>query len=501
MSRIFIKNSNLFLEKLDYNSNPDTDPEIFPALVAQNIMIEVNGNKVIWHKDTEPDDGYWRLYRGSKRFTTTKSYYSPEERRAILGFLKYWESNGKPQHEQFLDIEALLYATGREALIEELYEFSGHWSDFVVFLHNINAETRIDEEYRVIPFSSSYTADRQEYTITDLIDDLVKDRSNILVDSELLGKYTKISRAVIDTESSLEVDYESWNPIVKKTSHSSRANLSITYSVPVSIEVPENTFTTPGRRNLTSLRSICIIRDGLLWSPKIAVKVNSMELRDKLASSPAFIDNILSPEEFILDLTVLPISHFDPDYKYLLSDTEIKVLITELELQYYRTKEYMLRKSLTVAPDKLKQDKRIQTEEEKYLATLGIYGTTYIPKQTKTEKTGDEYTAKTLCISSPDFGNKKDYWSSAIKKYIDTGKPLVHYLSLCILPKEKTLEEWRELIKEHTEKLDNLKKYKNDLVFSVLLQKDFEFQGKRNSSIKVTGYTVNLRLIKETIPV
>ncbi len=127
----------------------------------------------------------------------------------------------------------------------------------------------------------SRTAFYRNYASRDeLIDDLVKDKADILTDSELIGKYLRISSAV---DTGAKFVHEKWSRITGKLGNRRRANMSLTIMGKVKVNIPENEFDIePGDREFPAFRSVCIIKDGSIWVPKIGVRLHSKKLIQKL---------------------------------------------------------------------------------------------------------------------------------------------------------------------------------------------------------------------------
>lgn len=135
-------------------------------------------------------------------------------------------------------------------------------------------------------YSEQYN--RRRYSIYQLVNDLVSDNSEICIDNEITDyKKISISRRSIDFKKEDNI----WGKIIYKQGNKERANLGITYKV-LSTDV---------------LSSMCLVRDGGVWTKTIIVKVNSPRLKQRLHSAGIVWGTLISKDELILDLTKLPI--------------------------------------------------------------------------------------------------------------------------------------------------------------------------------------------------
>ena len=132
-------------------------------------------------------------------------------------------------------------------------------------------------------YSEQYN--KRRYSIYQLVNDLVSDKSEICIDHEITD-YKKISIGFIDSKKEDGI----WGKIIYKQGNKERANLGITYKLSTGV-----------------LSSMCLVRDGGVWTKTIIVKVNSPRLKQRLYGAGIVWGTLISKNELILDLTKLPI--------------------------------------------------------------------------------------------------------------------------------------------------------------------------------------------------
>lgn len=420
--------------------------------------------------------------------------YSDEERSIILEYLKVF--NNREDYDPYF--ESMIYALGDTEIIDKYERSFGPKCNVGVKNLILSKNTEDLKPYTRVPHSVTISDDTRDYTIIDLMEDLVKDKSKILVDRELLGTYNRITKQVIDkSKLSSKVDYEEWNKIIGLVDNSKRANLSLSYVVPVSIEVPENTFNIPsGRKELSSIRTVCIIKDGTLWTPKIAIKVNSLDFKNKLKQLPAFECNIVFDDELILDLTKMPIRQKESgSIKDMLRNVEKNLAIGAIQLNYYDKLVYKFKNSIAVVPDKI--PKPVITDEEKFLHSLGIYGNTYIPRSTKSVKT-DTYTVLSLQSTTTLMDSFKTRLNKSVKDFINSGKSAGDSIHMILdsFPKPTTLEEAENMLKLAKKEFDLDTKIKKRCIFDILTSKASEFSFIQSSNSKSGKFTESINIDK-----
>lgn len=208
--------------------------------------------------------------------------------------------------------EKLVLASKSRKAIEIFYSSYGseNISDFKSNFSNL-----IETDFKSEDFYSSYPQivpmyERSRYSVHSLIEDLFKSGAKIMMNEDLLGEYNRISDSpIIDySKSNIIVDYEHWCDFVDIVGNKTRANISIKIKRPVKIiNIPKNKFGIDKELNVFGNKCFCIIRDGMLWQKKMAVKVNDA-LRKKLSRYKDLISaELLDKNELVLDLTKLPV--------------------------------------------------------------------------------------------------------------------------------------------------------------------------------------------------
>ena len=315
---------------------------------------------------------------------------------------------------------------------------------------------------------------RSRYSVCDLLDDLINDKSYIYTDSDLIEDYSRISRPIKDGSKFVP---EMWSAIVGKQGNRTRANLSILYSGIVSIDIPENKFgIKTGPRELKATRSICIVKDGIVWTPKIGVRINSERLIKKLKACGVIEKRLVFKNEFLLNLSNLPViskSKLRRVVKFDIAKAEANVFMDGIAIAYLSYLKYLEDKKLKALPEKIKEE---DTPEEKFLHSLGVYGDHYYPGFTETDKITGSYEALEIIGNISQVPN--DY-SKNLRSFINTGNcrsvVIREYLKKVIKPEvdnPKTsisdlLEVWKNKKNRDINKL-------RDLKFRLILKKDLK---------------------------
>lgn len=288
-----------------------------------------------------------------KRFEDIE--YDLEEIKLLLSFA------GSSLFDYISLTESLLIATRYQSLIQTFYQAFGEErkNNFRTLLKvTISKDGELEKcdflpKNTIIPIYK-----RSRYSVCSLLDDLIKDNAKILMSEDLLGTYKNISVSFNDIK-----EKEEWSNIVGLLGNKTRANLSISINQKVEVDIPENDFGIGSKYLANFKKSYCIIRDGILWQRRLAVKV-SKKLENKLRRYRGLVtDNLLMDGEILLDLSRLPIiskskihsfsinnlselatkeklSHFAIEYLEYISDNSSKVTDKELFLSSFGIDKY-----------------------------------------------------------------------------------------------------------------------------------------------------------------
>lgn len=214
------------------------------------------------------------------RDVVERSEYSEEEIKILLLFLSVSINSLQiPRHSEFL-VRALNDATLTSAFYDEV-DYEKLKSRITYLLEHIG-----DYKWAGLGEMHVEQYNRRRYSIYQLINDLVRDKSDICIDPEIF-EYKKISRGVVHEEDKEDI----WGTVIKKQGNLERANLGVLYKRP----------------STGSLIGRCIVRDGAIWTKILIVRVNSPSLIKKFYGAKIVSDTLISKNELILDLTKLPV--------------------------------------------------------------------------------------------------------------------------------------------------------------------------------------------------
>lgn len=367
MTKIRIKNTNLELVRLNYYS------------LGYNRIENLDKKKlkyqVVYFTSPKKDDkelSTYRLAYGVSSFTldtNVSSIYDeawiiqktkePEEKdlsydryelSTLLGILNTMIA-------QHLDMaELLCHAIEDGPLLNLFYSSYGDFSQFKSRIKELdeNPVTKFPDKKYALQYQ------RSKYSVYDLLYDLKKDGAEIYIGPDLIT-YKKISAGPKREYK----DIYSWSKVSSVLGNKERANLSLVSYSEVSVNIPENEFgIEPGDRKLKEYRTCCIIKDGILWTRQIGVRI-SQKLHKKLVPTGCIIGDLLYKNDYFLDLSKIPVigkKHLKVT-RFNLAKLEVESELLNIAIQY------------KVIKDKIPA--RTFSDTEKFLHKLGIYDGTY----------------------------------------------------------------------------------------------------------------------------
>lgn len=377
--------------------------------------------------------------------------------------------------------ESLLLATRCQALIQTFYQAFGEErkNNFKTLLKILISREGELEKY---DFSSKNTIipiyKRSRYSVCSLLDDLIKDNAKILMSEDLLGTYKNISVSFNDIK-----EKEEWSNIVGLLGNKTRANLSISVNQRVEVDIPKNDFGIDSKYLANFKKSYCIIKDGILWQKRLAVKV-SKKLETKLRRYNGLVtDNLLMDGEILLDLSKLPIVSKSKIHSFSinnLSELAAKEKLSHFAIEYL---EYISDNSSRV------------TDKELFLSSFGIdkYGN-YSPYTINRKSEIDNYYVSTInsrFIDNSGFGlskTKRKYYYDLIRHNLySKGSNSVFYnisefLFKQVIPK-LTTENINEQKNNWIEENKKINKQLRSEIFKLIMTKNLKFD-HNNSKIK-----------------
>lgn len=412
----------------------------------------------------------WLMETGTKKWSKEK--YDGVAKDVMMKWLK-------ALYPSRLDTaELLCHAVGYGNLLKEFYETYG--TDMIRDFYR-HIDSIIDGSDRGTKVSKKYAKQyvAPKYSIYELLHDIMEAKDvQIYTDPDLLGEYKRISRLSLTGASWIP---DKWCKVIGIVGNRTRANLSISYDSKVTIEIPANSFGIPdGPKELTSTRSFCIIKDGVLWSRRLGIKTKNTTLLRKLRNSRVIEMGLVYDDEYLLDLSKIPViscSKTKHISSYTMASAELGVEYSRMGYLYSVYKERAER--LKTKAEKIPMPK--PTPEEQFLHGLGVYGDKYIPPKTTTAAV--ESTYESVEVIGNLSGFLKDP-SGQIIKYINTGKSSYEYVNEIL----KSIEEkhaksgrtWAQEIKFWDNENGRRIKVLRDLKFRFILGKTLKFSDNRN---------------------
>lgn len=305
----------------------------------------------------------WCIEIGDKRYEDEQ--YDPLDIKIIMSFI------GLLFNRNIIDTtEELVSATRDEKIITGFY--SSYGSDAICsYLEFLKEEIKKEEEYKITPIKKPIKKcyDRNKYSVQALLQDLLEDSAEILIDPDLLGEYKNISPREIEDDAIIHLDR--WGKIKEILGNQRRPNLSIRFDIPVGVYIPKNPYDIEeGYHDFKRDFSICIIKDGMLYTEEIAVKI-SEKLTKKLKPYKIIKGELLRENEYLLDLTKLALiskSWIRGCSRKALANLEVEYRLANMRCEYL---------------DIVYPQKTDISDKEKFLNSLGIFGDYYIPVNKK----------------------------------------------------------------------------------------------------------------------
>lgn len=210
------------------------------------------------------------------------NHYSPDQIKILASFIKYaLRINGHGEIYSVKMLELLIRGLRDEELVNYFYNYPG--GDYSIFFESRASSLMGNPgNYKFANELPVERFQRQRYSVYRLMKDLVRYKAEISTD---LTKYEYITAGGIEVPKEVaekKGDYD-WFPITALLGNNTRANLSLMYS--------------GGAR--------CIIRDGNLHTPELAVRVKDKRFLKKLRSSHIITSTLLFNTDVVLDLTKL----------------------------------------------------------------------------------------------------------------------------------------------------------------------------------------------------
>jgi hypothetical protein len=452
----------------------EKDGTIRDILNASSKFAEIGSTGIEFRCDFVGDE-FWVLEK-SKKLEKNPQQYSNHDIAVIAEMIKTLYNP-----KNITKCETLVRALGIDDLTDAFYKTPMFFinradNSFGEILKNILVDSisKDDKEIkRNKTFLNRETYSRSRYSVYHLMKDIVEDGASIMISKDLTGEYNKISKSGTQGWKFAAT----WMKVINLLGNRERANMSFKCSYSVTIKVPENKKlgVAADERELNTIINLNIIKDGLVNIDSIGIK-GSKEFIQKLKRKHIVEFNILYENEVLVDLKKLPIisrSDIRRPSIQLLSE-----LVKNIELSRIAAKFYELTKP---APKK--------TAKEKYLESLGIYGSWYFKKQQPAVPATYTYNATTLCSNN----SLKSISTADISKYtkgIRTAqiKTISNFLdNLCRINPEREYKLWSE---KHEDLVQDYRKY----VFELILGKNLKLKDiRKNKNIKIEGLSTYVR--------
>lgn len=430
----------------------------------------------------------------------SKVTYTEEEREILVSIF-----SGLINEFKLDTAEIICHAIGNKELLTTFYSDYGKMEDTKRLCCRLIEDSKIPVTKNISDqFPIQYQ--RPKYSIYELAQDLIKDKASICTDSDLIsGAYKKISRGLEKTSEFIE---GSWNSLVGQSFNKTRANLNLNYMCSVKVEVPENEAgVEPGPRELKTLKSICLVKDGKVCNTSFGIRINSKVLERKLKSVGIIRESLVYSGDYLINIETLPViskSKASNIRSFDLALAEINYRLSDIALEYIRKRQYKESKGLETLPEKIESEK---TPKEEYLESLGIYGGYFYPDKKVASKISKVYDTVELVASIKTIPTR-DTCTKAITKILNgygkTNVFVTDFINTVVIPDIDKGISYSELIQKWEEKKAKSKHIIRDLKFRLITGKSMKVcvHGSRKKSILETKEVIKVaEFMKYEIPV
>lgn len=380
--------------------------------------------------------------------------YSIQELRTILTMIV-----GYPK--VFLDtVEDLCLAVKDCRIIEQFYStYSKEGLDeFEDVVQGMLLDYRWRPEIEEGKIYTKFYKKGRRYSVYRLIKDLVADHARILIDPDLVGEYKRITASKTVKPENIKYITDALVKVSGYVGNRTRANLSLQYKAQVDVEVPENEFgVKPGViRNLETMKSFNIIKDGVLNMPLLGVEV-SENLARRLRAVGCIEMGIIYKNLYLLDLGRIPIVSRADLVKYpswVLAELEAKRYTAKIGQDFMRMHGEM----------KKPRSKKV-SDAENFLRKLGIFRDKYYPIHEQRVQTGESYYTTELLTKISSLPDNTSDIIKSISSYlhgqslsgggakIQTLKKVLDFINQA----NKPVEYWETLEKECVDRIRDIK--------------------------------------------
>lgn len=511
-----VKNSRLELQKVDdlselskimsgKNLRYKTLYAIFPtntkflSIPCMSVSF-TNGVYKLIPEDENLLKNYREYYVITKDGTKeSKISYTEEERERLVSVFL-----GLVDECRFDTAEILCHTIGNKQLLTTFYSDYGKMDETRKLCIELLEEAKIPVTKNISSqFPIQYQ--RPKYSIYELAHDLIQDKASICTDNDLTGSsYKKISRGLEKTSEFVE---GAWNPLVGQSFNKTRANLNLNYLCSVKVDVPENEVgVEPGSRELKTLKSICLVKDGKVCNTSFGIRINSKSLERKLKSVGIIKESLVYSGDYLIDIETLPViskSKTSNIRSFDLALAEVNYRLADIALEYIKRRQYKESKGLEKLPEKIEVEK---TPQELYLESLGIYGDYFYPDK-KVGKVSKVYDTVELVVNIKTIPSKDTCTKNITKLLNGYGKSnafVTDFLNAVVIPDIDKGIPYPELIQKWENKKNKSKYLIRDLKFRLITGKSMRVcvHGCHRKSILDTREVIKVaEFMKYEIPV
>ena len=210
---------------------------------------------------------YYVITKGGTK--ESRMSYTEDEKQVLVSLI-----SGVSDEFKLDTAEILCHALGNREILQSFYSDYGNMNRIRLNCKRLLEDSKI-KTVKGLEDQYPYQYQRSRYSVYELVQDLIKDKASICIDYDLTGSYKRVSRGL---EKTSKIVKETWNPIIGQSLNKTRANLNLNYLCKVKVEVPENEHgVEPGERELDTLKSICLIKDGVVCNTSFGVRINSKD--------------------------------------------------------------------------------------------------------------------------------------------------------------------------------------------------------------------------------
>ena len=276
------------------------------------VTTEVIGKHLISTPNWDRSKGSWIMVKTNVKNVDLPNY-DIEDLRVLSAFIQYTWYKG-----YIATCELLCHASGNEGIIDAFYRSYGPLSKAPLGIKFLALKRTNSDFSMAVARESQYPKcfERRRYSITRLLRDIVKYKAQVLLDSDLVGEYTRISKS---GKQKSQIDWSTWSDVSSLVGNKERANISL------------RVVSKDGNWS-----SVNVIRDGVRNLDYIGIK--SKELSKILKKRRLVEFTLIQKDEVLINLEKVPVvsrGDFKPVHSSSLARNFVEKRLADAAVKFY----------------------------------------------------------------------------------------------------------------------------------------------------------------------